>query len=303
MFTAGLFFLALTPVAAEPVYAVRPYAGWEEAVWLRQDGFELVFVPEVGRVMRFGAERGVNLLWEERALLGKPFTRASADDPWQNFGGDKLWAAPQEAWGWPPPPATDGPPAAFNWNAAEGQLEITGMNCPELQVRLDRTIRFGSRPGEVVFENTLTNIGAEPATWSVWQITQVDNPDWVRLSVSPSSRFPQGFVALSNERAVIGRYATFERDFVTLLRSRRESYKVGSDAHAAWADAKMGRWRLRLDAGPARPGDYPDEGSTVTVYSSSDPSRYMELEVMSPLVELGPGESIRLTSRWNARRL
>ena len=48
---------------------------------------------------------GPNVLWENLKLSGKTVDLKSPGKDWTNFGGDKLWPAPQERSGWPPDPA------------------------------------------------------------------------------------------------------------------------------------------------------------------------------------------------------
>lgn len=63
---------------------------------------EMVIVPDINRIVRFGRPGGPNLLWVDPEAENGPAM------PWKNWGGEKLWFWPQERWPelgspWPPP--------------------------------------------------------------------------------------------------------------------------------------------------------------------------------------------------------
>src|SRR6476469_4272438 len=134
--TVGVFvfaLLALTPGVradappAKPVSSEKTaYQGWPEAYRLSNVKVEVVVVPAVGRIMRYGPVGGANLLWENPKLAGHP---ASPGKEWANFGGDKVWPWPQDDWpqragrAWPPPVAAD--QAAFTVEPRGDSLRMT----------------------------------------------------------------------------------------------------------------------------------------------------------------------------------
>src|SRR4029078_7662808 len=69
-----------------------------------------VVVPALGRVMRYALVGGANQLWN-----AAPDRRFKPGE-WQNWGGDKIWPAPQSQWpglsgqSWPPHPTFDQTP-------------------------------------------------------------------------------------------------------------------------------------------------------------------------------------------------
>src|SRR5687768_8676248 len=101
--------LATSAGAAVKIEKIN-YKGWAGSYRMTNGTVDVVVVPAVARIMRYGFVGGPNLLWENEKALGKP---AKPGD-WPNFGGDKAWPWPQDDWpkrtggsGWPPPPATD----------------------------------------------------------------------------------------------------------------------------------------------------------------------------------------------------
>src|SRR3982750_3663343 len=93
--------------AAKPMSVEKTaYQGWPEAYRLSNGTVDVVVVPAIGRIMRYGPVGRQNLLWKTPRPAGKP---ASPGKEWANFGGDKVWPWPQDDWpqragrAWPPP--------------------------------------------------------------------------------------------------------------------------------------------------------------------------------------------------------
>src|ERR1043165_8928211 len=83
------------------------YHGWKNCAVLSNGKFEVIYVPQIGRIMRYGRIGGPNMLWENPKYFGKTVDLKNPGKDWTNFGGDKLWSAPQDRWGWPPDPRID----------------------------------------------------------------------------------------------------------------------------------------------------------------------------------------------------
>src|SRR5262245_60839367 len=102
-FTVGIVTSGLADVRLERI----AYHGWRGAWRMTNGTVELILVPQIGRIMRYGFVGGPNVLWENPAMHGKVVPPKAGDKEWANYGGDKLWPAPQDRWGWPPDPYLD----------------------------------------------------------------------------------------------------------------------------------------------------------------------------------------------------
>jgi len=95
------------------VDVVQDYNGWGwEAIVLANGVVTLAIVPEIGgRVMQYDLGDHPSM-FVNASEVGKRY-EPSSSAPWHNFGGYKVWPAPQDNWGWPPPRSkTGGPPAS-----------------------------------------------------------------------------------------------------------------------------------------------------------------------------------------------
>ena len=99
-------------VAFSQVASEGTYKGWK-AISLTNEFSALQIIPDIGgRIIQL-TFNGANLFWGNPALYGKssPETGLDPDGEWMNYGGEKLWPAPQgwdndRQWGGPPDPVT-----------------------------------------------------------------------------------------------------------------------------------------------------------------------------------------------------
>jgi hypothetical protein len=255
---------------------------------------EVVVVPAVGRVMQFGFIGEPGVFWENQHLAGQPIP----DKPWDipgSFGGDKTWPAPQSAWNWPPPPAFDAVPVKAR--IAGEAVTLTSPVEPTSGVRTIRRISLD--PGAPILRivTTYEKMHGKPIELSVWVISQLREPVNVFVPVPSRSRYAEGYNRQSEQ---LPSDLRVDRGLVSLTRRRDIGTKIGSDAGAlVWAGEKQ---LLRIDAPRGAAGVFPDQGSSVEVYTNPDPAAYVELETLGPLRRLSAGERVSATNTYTLYR-
>ncbi|HSV73344.1 MAG TPA: DUF4380 domain-containing protein [Chthonomonadales bacterium] len=310
---AAVVALAASPVGpaaspAEPAGTVRiwhaPFGKWPDAVWMASAGAEVVVVPRIGRIMRFAFRGGRNALWSNRALEGKPVPDANRAAEWANYGGDKLWPAPQDRWSWPPDPLLDGAPHEV---ATDRGIVLTSPASPTAGIRFVREIRLAPGGAVLRVRNVMENVSQKPVEWSVWQVAQVDAPLYVSMPVHRAGGFPKGYRAFpgAEPRAEL---LTVTATEVRMRRDPRRGAKIGGDSPLGWVRAVWPDKRLTITI-QLRPGvrvergaPYPDGGCALELWSNPDPLRYMELELLGPIVRLPPGGRAEMTTVWTLER-
>ena len=116
---------------------------------LKNEFIEVAVAPELGgRIMEFSLS-GRNFLFENPRLKGAENVQPTSawDGKWLNYGGEKIWPAPQgwgdpeREWGGPPDPFIDG--GRFEV-LAEGEnfIEIASPVEPRSGVRISRKIEI-----------------------------------------------------------------------------------------------------------------------------------------------------------------
>lgn len=286
----------VSPGSGPSASAIVPtqHQGWPEAYKLKNAYAEAVVVPSLGRLMHFGFRGEDSVLWENPVLLGKPMPA----NPWStpgSFGGDKTWPAPQSQWNWPPPTAFDA--AACDAKVDGDSLVLTTPIDARTGIRAVR--RFTLVPFEPILEvkTTYEKVQGDPLDVSIWVISQFCHPEGVYIRVPKSSQFPEGYT-LQGEPP--GQHLTRSGDLLRMTRSSGKSYKIGSDASAVlW----VGTNHMCLVEIQRVPGaTYPDNGSSVEIYTNPDPAAYVELETLAPLRRMKAGDSESSVNRYTLKR-
>lgn len=276
------------------------YHGWPGAYQLSNGTVELVFVPQIGRVMRYGRVGGPNLLWEKKELRGKTFHPTTAKKEWTNFGGDKVWPAPQAHWTWPPDPFLDG--SLHQVEVLPGnRLKVTSQKSMAKSIRIVRDIALDPTGTGVTFRNTMENVGDQDVDWSVWEVTQVVVPERAELASHKGGHFPAG-IYIFKDYAPKTRVLENDGKVIRFRWNETKNGKIGSDSPAGWARAVIGGELFTVSAKLESGLDYPDDGCAQEIWSNPAPDRYMELELLGPIRKLQPGDAQTLVTHWKLSR-
>jgi hypothetical protein len=286
-------FLALSLVPASALAAVKTetikYDGWTNCIRLSNGTVDLVIVPAVGRILRYGYIGKQNLIWENTALEGKP----PVSGQWNNYGGDKMWPAPQSDWGWPPDPSLDGVP----WSATliKNGVQLISPVSKTTKLQFTRQIVMASAGTEVDIHNRMDNKGAAHA-YAPWQITQINNPKQVYLPFEPTKTLPKGWWAFGS--TIDPHYHTVGKNGLTLKLADKISYKFGAFSRTGEIQGTVGSWILHDSQTVSTTATYCDTGSPLEVYLNAGTDRYAEMELLGPLKTMKTGDFVFLDVKW-----
>lgn len=266
----------------------QPFA----AVTLANDNLYLTVIPEIGRITAFGRTGQPSLIWLDDSQAP---AQAQRDGNWVNWGGDKVWPAPQTVWKWafggewPPDGVIDGQ-AWTLLDQAPDHLTLESRVNPQLHVQVRRRIQL--MPDRVEIQNTLTQLRPSPYPVCIWSVTQVRLPRFALLDCDPASPLPEPYLPLMNRRQ-------FDHHWVSPLDSAIQ-YQGPDDKGTKIGT--LGRWvaavydqLIFLQSTDFHPAAMYTDGSSLQVYQSPD---YMELETLSPNQHLKPGQTITNTVTW-----
>lgn len=132
----------------------------------------------------------------------------------------------------------------------------------------------------------------EPVRVGVWSITQMQDPELVSILLPEKSRFPDGYIRLMPpapaDLQIHGRV-------LSLKRHPQELTKIGTDGSSmVWVGEDS---VVRIDT-EHEAGEFPDGGCATEIYTNADPLKYVELESMSPLVTMKPGDRTARTTSY-----
>jgi len=272
------------------------YKGWPNSLVLEKGDTRLVIVPGIGgRIMEFSL-RGNNPIWQNPAEYGKvyPITKV-----WHNYGGYKTWNAPQAIWQWPPDPFLDF--GKVNVEMITNGVRIYGAPSLESGIMFIKEVTLSEERGKARIVERMRNISGKDVKWSIWDVTQVSPPCFIVFPGEKNSKFPEGLYFFDEQSRKSSQWKI--KDGLVIVNYKGETGKIGLDSSSNWMLYLKDNLAY-LKRFPVFPGaEYPDEGCSVEVYTNSIDLPYLEMEILSPLVTLKPGEEYSTWEEWHLWQL
>ncbi len=278
------------------------YHGWKNTYRLSNGLVQLYAVADIGpRIADFRTSEGDNAFYLRPNELGR-----AGEKDWVFRGGWRLWVSPEVR------DITYVPDNQPCTAEVDGDtLRLTGV--PEKASGVRKSVEIRLVPGEprARIVSRLRNVGSKPVRYAAWSLSVMQPGGRALLPIDPGDRSAfadiRTLVLWSYARWSDPRYAFGDR-LLQVDQSRvpptaqspaagrrPDESKIGSDSSLGWS-AYLNGGTLYVKRFPIRKGaDYPDGGSTVEVYSSGE---FLELENLSPLITLQPGEELVYPEEW-----
>lgn len=267
------------------------YNGWPHAVMLQKDDSRLVIAPGIGgRIMEFSL-KGLNPIWQNPEEFGKTYP---ISDVWHNYGGYKIWNAPQAVWGWPPDPFLDYGKASVE--IIKDGVRVYGAPSLKAGIMFIKEITFLER-GRIKIVQRMRNISGREVRWSIWDVTQVSTPCFVVFPAEKNSKFPEGLYFFDEPSRKSSQWKI--KNGLVIVEYKGETGKIGLYSSSNWMLYLKNNLAYVKRFPIFKGADYPDEGCSVEVYTNSKELPYLEMEVLSPLVSLKPGEEYSFWEEWS----
>jgi hypothetical protein len=317
------------------------YRGWD-AYRLTNGIISLYLTPQIGGraiQLQLGDQE---FFFVNQDLAGKvlPESENNLKSGWANYGGDKVWPAP-EGWTnddeWPSIPyyVLDGSPfqlAIVKDDSREVAARVTSPPDPRTGVQFERTFHVYAGVTRITVDQVMRNISRRRIRWGIWHLIQNDaadihdpskpNPElYMYVPLNPHSRFPRGYYHPYGDV----RHPSYE--LIDGGRMLRIHYlyrvgKVAADSSAGWFAVVNGQKHIGLvETFRYFSGlEYPDDASVEEWNNGpgtisrgpfdqilpNDPRQtpyFMESEVLSPFATLDPGEEYKFTVHWCPTRV
>lgn len=299
--------LVLAPLGAgaETMSTIQhgDYHGWPDTYTLKNGRVELSITTAIGpRIVDFRLTGGENVFYLRDAELGK-----TGEPQWVFRGGWRLWVAPEQK-------ETTYEPDNQRCTIEElknGGVRVTGP--VQRGAGIQKSVEIALVPNEARARivSRIKNIGAQPLNYAAWSLS-VMRPGGRALAPidvgDPSAFFDtRSLILWSYTKFADPRYSFGDRlvqvDQAKVQPSpagvagrRPDESKIGVDTWQGWAGYLRGDV-LYLKRFPHEPGGaYADGGATVEIYSSAE---FIEVENLSPLVTLKPGDEIVYPEEWS----
>ncbi|MBN2102436.1 DUF4380 domain-containing protein [bacterium] len=293
------------------VKKVKNYRQWGCDAWiLKNDLVSLAIVPSLGgRIMEFALGRS-SLIFSNPDISSKIVAPGKNQD-WPNYGGNKIWPAPQNTWKWPPPPTLDHGKYELTKTHESNEAITILLRSPVEKweapgIRFERHITLKHNSTKAFLKETLINEGDTDVSWGIWNITQqiVNHPGkndyehfWAYFPVNSKSRYgAPGVYFTKDSEGWKGEVAPG----IYGVQYTPDGQKIFADSHEGWIGfTDRQKQIVNTKTFPNYHGKtYPDNDARLAVYMNQKELPYLEIEVMGPIVELAPGEATSFSIDW-----
>jgi len=317
------------------------YRGWK-AYKLTNGIISLFVAPEIGGraiQLQLGDQE---FFFVNKDLAGKvlPESQNNLKAGWANYGGDKVWPAP-EGWmnddEWPSIPyfILDGSrfeSEVVKESPGEVAVRVTSPPDPRTGVQFGRTYHVFAGTTRVKVEQVMRNISRREIRWGIWHLVQhgasdardpsKPNPElYMYVPINPHSQYPRGFYNPYGD-ARHPSYEPVDGGHMLRIHYLYRVGKVAADSTAGWFAVVNGQKNIGIVETfrnfPKQ--EYPD-GASVESWNDgpgtisrgawdqtlvADPKTtpyFLESEVLSPYARLEPGEEYEFTVNWSPTRI
>ncbi|NCO35531.1 MAG: DUF4380 domain-containing protein [Armatimonadetes bacterium] len=292
---AWLFVFA--PVILSNLFAGRvkveqtKYKDFEKCYRMTNGGVELIATSSVGpRVIHFGFVGQQNLFGAAPGI-----TVDVGDDQWKIYGGHRLWHSPEMN---PRSYSPDNKPVKAEVDGST--LRLTQDTETMTGIQKEMTITLDEKSNRVEVMHRLTNRGVWPVTLAAWALTVMNKDGTAIVPIpqgDPDDLLPNWTMTLWPYTDLADPRVHWGTKFFTLTQDpdRSTRFKIGLQAQDGWvAYARNNQLFVKTFAHETGVA-YPDGGCSLEIFTNDD---ILEVESLSPLVELGPGKELEHIEVW-----
>ena len=288
-----------TSHADETMTEKIPYRGWNSAWRLSNGTVELIVLADVGpRIVHYGFCGQENIFYEaasDRGLTG--------GDGFRLYGGHRLWVWPEVARTYFPDNR------AVTVSQGEDCVRFRGPiedRAPGTHLEKEFAVALDAGGTQVSIAHTITNRSADTTRLAVWCPTMMCPGGRAILPLPPRAAMDAdhfqsvGPMTLWSFTDLKDPRWDFGTEFIQLsqeshLQGRFPEQMTGIFNPAGWGAYYASGALFIKRARPLADARYPDFGCNFEVFTNRE---FLELETLSPIVELAPGESASHTETW-----
>lgn len=276
------------------------YANYGKCIEMSNGIAEAVITVDCGpRIIRYALCGKENMMYEDINRLNSGSGKAYDEyygkgSMWHSYGGHRLWTSPESL------PRTYYPDnGAVKYEIGENSVRFI---CPEQirnNVQMTTTVTLSNSSSDVTVKHEITNTGAFEAEFAAWAISVMSGGGM--CAVAQPTR---DTVLLSNRAIALWPYAKMNDDrvywgerFITLTQKKdcASPFKFGLTNENGYAMFFNHDCMFVKKYEHDMSGTYPDGGMSFESYTDSE---FIEVETLSPLKRLAPGESVVHSEGW-----
>lgn len=284
---------------------VKNYLNYGNVLSISNGVIEAFITIDVGpRIIRFGYIGGQNIMCDNRGVMAPKDDKEFQDffgngKKWEILGGHRIWTSPESY------------PHSYYPDLQPVKYEITEQGAvftpnAETENDLQKQLEIKMDPDDANMHVTMrvTNIANAPQEFSIWGLTvsaqhgtlilPMNNNDTGLLHNRNISVWP--YTNLADSRVYFGkRYVTLRQDI-----NIEQSFKLGFGLNNAEAYYCLGNDVFRKSFPTYHKTEkYPDDNCSFETYTNAG---FIEVESLSPLKAVQPGETVSLTEHWSMHK-
>ncbi len=270
----------------------HPFGGWQNNLALANEHCELVVTLDIGpRIISYRKPRGENVLKNYAAQMG-----SVNESEWQIRGGHRIWIAPEGESSY----ALDNSPVKHETTA--NSVRVENEPVAPWGIRKTLTVTLAENSSEVTLRHVATNESGSPVKIATWGLS-VMAPGGLEiiplpaLGEHPRDLLPHRVLVPWPYTDMTDPRWRFGWRFITLRQTADGGpTKLGLAHKENWVAYLNGDSLFVKTIEYAEGATYPDSGCNFETFTNTE---MLEVESLSPLKELQPGESVAHTEKWH----
>lgn len=270
-------------------HCIKTSAPWGRTLWLTDGNVQVGVALDFGiRVVHLSCTGMDNLFYAQPADGSDGFVK---ENGWRVRGGHRFWLAPESADSYAP----DNDPIAYTLHPDGVWLtqKPDGLLC------VQKSLGITFCDGVVRLEHKIKNLAEEVKDWALWGINSLDGGQAEIPFPSGGYYAPYRSVSLWGDTNLHDPRLHFSRESLTAQHAAIDGYcKLGLSRTDGTAILRSKGQILKIISTVDPSAEYPDRGCNFEVYLNR---LFMELETLSPIYRLQPGQTATHTEVWELR--
>lgn len=269
------------------------FRGWPHSLRLANAAAELIVTADVGpRIMSYRVPGCGNVLKVDESEAG-----GVGEPDFRGRGGHRLWTAPEDERTY----VADNSPVRHE-TLGPGSIRLTNPAAAPWLVEKELTVTLAPEGSSVAVQHRITNLGEQPTEVASWALSVMRAGGLEIMPQPPLGVHPRDL--LPNRLIVPWSYTDFTdprwrlgRDFITLRQQPgAKPAKIGLLHREKWIAYALPDAVFIKTFAYEEGAIYPDFGCNFETFTNAD---MLEIESLSPLRTLAPGESVGHAEQWH----
>lgn len=281
-------------------YQIKKYSTFGRCVCIGNGKMELYVTIDRGpRIIK------CNLVGKDNMMFNDPSFSIHHDEPnlkdmfgadavWNIYGGHRFWVSPEKH---PETYYPDNEPVEYT---ADGNI-FTFYAPKQIFTGWQETVTVTVDPkaARVAVRHVLTNMSERAKTGAIWglNVTDKGGKAFTAMAAEDTGLLANRVLMMWPYNDMTDKRFTMNDELIGVSQSVKAAkpFKIGLN-NTAGKSVLLNHGTAMVIAADYLPGAvYPDNGCSVEMYSCKD---FLEVETLSPLYELEPGESCEHTEYW-----